>query len=337
MIYVLEHTTIILLSLLLGMASLPLSADAQQPLDINYSFTGQWRFGAPVFVREEFPRFEQMEPALYQGEIIPRGVLVLSAPGISEDGGAGNSIVVRSGSVDISGKLSVAGAQYRDPAGSVRWVEAGELPALKVWYEPESPEEIRFPGNTNCVLLYQLGEGNPGEWPEGYWSVSLRLDLSDLNVWLHPAGAGGAEDPSRSPGKAIIYSVSFLSKKMNTGSDRQNLLYFQFLDARSSSDSLRIAKEALPAIGELIQAFPNDPQLLFERAQLLTVLERYEEAVDDGNRILEISRTGNMRRPFSPPFSGRGMTNDDKIQWLQVHISGWRSLAEQKELEKSQD
>jgi hypothetical protein len=295
-------------------------------IHVGFAFVPSWRLGAPAFAQEVFPKASDAGDIVYLGQVVPRGLLVLRGPNTGNGTQDGTGVVVRSATVDITSHLQVIGAQYRKTGEErVEWIPAEKLPKCRVTYEPLLPKEIGFPGRQNCVLLYEIGTGAGDEWREGLWIVSLRLDLTSLNIQLEPQGSGAVADPMKPDGSAVIYQLRFSAKSANTEAAKQNVLYYTFL-TRKSSDDEGMRKKAIEPLNELVKAYPTEANMLFARAQLLAADRRYGEAIEDIARIEAVLDKGEQRTVFSPLPSEEQMSKEAVISVLRGMKRSWGAM-----------
>jgi hypothetical protein len=298
-------------------------------LDVGCAFTSDWRFMAPALAGDVFGPGGNPKPILYQGEMAPRGMLILRRPGDPETTPKELHRIIRSKDHDITSCLQLVGAQYRSGPGAptVR-VPAEKLPKLKVRYAPEMPAEIAFPGAQTCVLLYEIGEGKKDEWPEGYWSVSLRLDVGALRMRIERQDTLSVADPARPEGTAVIYVMEFDAKAVRTKEDRENLLYFGYLNRLRSGD-LAIRKTAIEPLRELVKAYPRHGELLLQQAKLFAEGEQYSEAAASAKEIVKYAAEGTLQAWFVAGLEER-MSREEALQWLQREIAFWEQKAKER-------
>ncbi|KKL19234.1 hypothetical protein LCGC14_2467530 [marine sediment metagenome] len=310
-----------------GPAPQPATANVLIPVKVGYAFVPSWRLGAPAFVLQMFSKPSREGPVVYVGKTVPRGLLVLRSLQKADGKLNHGQCAVRSKEVDITSLLQVIGAQYHKVGDNhVQWVPADKLPKLKVRYEPLLPKEISFPGKQNCVLLYEIGQGRENEWREGYWAVSLRFDVSSLNMRLKPQGSGGVVDPAKKEGLSVIYTVRFLAKTVRTEVDKHNLLYHTYLN-RKASGNQGLRKRAIEPLSELIRAYPSEANLLYARAKLLAEYAGYARAIKDLDRIEVLVEKGTPRSTFVPPTGERGMSKKQVISILRGLKRVWSRKA----------
>lgn len=289
--------------------------------ELCHDFRASWRLGAPGFAFEEFPAPQRREPLLFPGRMKPRGMLVLRAVGDLEATPPERRRVLRSTEVDITPNLSLLSAHHEATDGELRFVEAGQLPSLRVQYETEMPARIEVPSRPGtCVLLFEIGEGLENEWAPGLWTLKLRFDAGPLNLRLAGAGLNGVPDPSRPAGTAVIYELSFFSKRAETSDDELNFALFQFQDARATGDTA----VALSALDRMLAAYPNDGNVRFARAKLLFDSDRKAEALADARQVLQLATDGQLRRPFNPPGEVQ-LNRPEAIEWLRIEIAFWEA------------
>ncbi len=302
-------------------------------LDVGCAFTTCWRFMAPALAQDAFGTARQPKSILYLGKMVPRGMLVLRRPGDPKETPKELHRTVRSKDRDITSCLQVVGAQYRpSPKALTVWVPADKLPKLKVQYAPGMPAEILFPGAQNCVLLYEIGEGREDEWPEGWWSVSLRFDAGPLNVRLERQDVLSVADPARPEGTAVIYEVKFDAKAARTKTDQENLLYYTYLDRLRSGD-LAVRLTAIEPLTGLLEAYPRHGELLHGLAKLQAEAERYADAAATGRKIEKFAREGTLY-PWPAAPLGERMTHEETLEYLQRMIGMWEGKAKAQEPKK---
>lgn len=297
------------------------SAQSNDPPELGHDFRPAWRLGVPALAFEEYPAPVRREPLLFAGRMKPRGTLVLRSPGNLSATPPERRRLLRSSGVNITTNLALIGAQHESTNGTLTWVDAAQLPALTVQYDPDMPMNIEVPNVPGvCVLLFELGSGLESEWAPGLWTVKLRFDAGALNMRLTGAGLNGVPDPARPAGTAVIYEMQFCAKAAVSSDDEANFDLFQYQNAIATNDTA-----AMPPLDRILLAYPNDGNVRFARGKLLLASGRKSEALADAREVLRLAESGELRRPFTPPAQGK-MNRAEAIEWLQAEIERWESL-----------
>jgi hypothetical protein len=290
---------------------------------LTCDFRSRWRCGVPAFAEIGLDEGGSGTQVLFIGEMRPRGMLVLRYGGSAAGQGPEKEISLRSEKLDITSQLEIAGAYYsKEGSNEVKQVEAKELPVLKAYYDPDLPEKITLgPQNRSTVVLFEIGAGKPDEWAEGQWSVVMRFNAGRLPVRLQPA-MGASMAPRRED--AVVWELKFEGRKPRTEGDRIDLLYFHYREAKALVWQYGGYKPAIDALSAIIEARPDEVNLRVERAQMLAWTGREEEAVKEVGSIIDLARTGNLKKRIRVPLSPRS-TEKEAIAWLEKQAVFWKA------------
>jgi hypothetical protein len=320
-----------LLCLVLALAA-AVAGPAQSPLAtvqpaarpvLAYDYRPAWRLGAPALAAEEFPEPKPGRAVLYLGQMRPRGLITLRAPGDPAATPAPMRRTLRSVTVDLTRQLTLVSALHQAPGGSLRRLGPEQLPKLHVRYDPAMPETLEVPSRPGtCVLLFEIGDGAATDWAPGEWTVHLRFDAAPLDVQLTPFALGGTDDPGRPPGTAALFEVRFSARKVETQDDELNVLWYQAQEARSAPAG---AGRVADYLQRILAVYPTEGNLRLARAQALAETGRRSEAAAEARLVLDQARAGQLRSRLRIPVLD-DHTRGAAQAWIEQQIEFWNAV-----------